>query len=152
MAALRGLRKAQSHALVGALMGKKGAAQQPPASAGAPAAKKRAAPDDGAHIDALFAQLPKRTHSRPGPAGGGAPAAGAGAPPTKAQRQVGGGRQAGGPRGDSRPRTGPGSAKERAHFLDTGERLVPVRCVYCATHARRVSSVLVVDTPTESCC
>lgn len=108
-------------------MGKKASGAEP--KAGAPAAKRaRPSAADGADIDVLFAALPKRTQSRPAAVINGAPAGVGGV----AKAQDSRGRRAGGddvhpgaradhPRREAAPKRG------SAHYLDTGERLVPVR-------------------------
>jgi hypothetical protein len=108
-------------------MGKKASGAEP--KAGAQAAK-RACPSaaDGADIDVLFAALPKRTQSRPDAVMNGAPASVGGV----AKAQDSRGRRAGvdnthpGARADN-PRREAAPKRGSAHYLDTGERLVPVR-------------------------
>ena len=121
--------RASRHLSVARGMGKKPAGAQPPGQQPSKAAKRPAAAD-AADIDALFAQLPKRNArapaggadsaaaDAPGRARGGAPADGV-LPSRPASRVRG---------GDPPARQDRPVVKGRSHFLDSGERLVPVRC------------------------
>ena len=121
--------RASRHLSVTRGMGKKPAGAQPPGQQPSKAAKRPAAAD-AADIDALFAQLPKRNArapaggadsaaaDAPGRARGGAPADGV-LPSRPASRARG---------GDPPARRDRPVVKGRSHFLDSGERLVPVRC------------------------
>ena len=130
---LTGLRSPYaSRHLATCLMGKKPASAPPPGQQPGKGAKRPAAAD-AADIDDLFAQLPKR-NARAAVSGGDSAAAGAagrvrgpgsgftadGVPP---------GRPVSRPRGGEAPvRRDKPVVKGRPHYLDNGEKLVPVRC------------------------
>ena len=132
-ALLRGLRSpCASRHLATCLMGKKPASAPPPGQQPGKGAK-RPAEADAADIDDLFAQLPKRNARAPGggddsaaaDAAGRARGAGSGFPADGVRP----GRPVGRPLGGEAPvRRDKPVVKGRPHYLDNGEKLVPVRC------------------------